>query len=463
MDSKPLRSRRFHVFLSHAHADVGAVEHLQRWLERAGLSVWHDSERMPGGALFPTELAAAIADSRSVIVVVTRASLESGWVLQECNHAMVQTVNDPQFAIVPVVLDDAAPDATNLGSLLLARSAVRASGGRPTGPEASRLLRSLHGIRDAVPAVELKARIVESLATRSGSEASPLVGAHHPVFYVTSGWRRTPEERRLREQVGAWFPGSTLVGDAEDHATTDATRVKAILSGCDGHVIALPRRGDGRLSSPEYRSLCAEIGWARELGVPRLYVLQDGVDIGDIERAPDGPCVVASASDPDIAGRIQEWCDVVRRSSGGGRFPHYVFVATDYDDLVVQDHVVRHVSQITGLPCLVGRDFSGRRPSNKIECAIRAASLVIANIVSEGSGAQPRVNWNTCIEAGIALGAGRPLHVIARRARGETWSIHDSIPFMLRSDDVSTYADDAELVALVHRLTRPYRRRLIAG
>ena len=73
------------------------------------------------------------------------------------------------------------------------------------------------------------------------------------------------------------------------------------------------------------------------------------------------------------------------------------------------------------------------------------------------------MNWNSCIEAGVALGAGRELCIVARREHGRSWRIDDHVPFMIRHHTIDTYADDQNLMGLVHRCARPFRRQLIAS
>jgi hypothetical protein len=139
-----------------------------------------------------------------------------------------------------------------------------------------------------------------------------------------------------------------------------------------------------------------------------------------------------------------------------------VFIATDYEDLVMKDHVVRHIEQITGLPCLKGSDFGRQMPARKIEIALRHATLVIANAISRNAADErPDVNVNACIEAGIAMGAGRQLHIIARRGARDAWRMEEHLPFMIRHNTVETYPDDQHLVAIVHRYARPFRRRVL--
>ncbi|HEY3473810.1 MAG TPA: hypothetical protein VGK56_04320, partial [Anaerolineales bacterium] len=77
---------------------------------------------------------------------------------------------------------------------------------------------------------------------------------------------------------------------------------------------------------------------------------------------------------------------------------------------------------------------------------IRGAFMMVADITQE--------NLNTCIEAGIAMGARRRLHLVARGPRQKP-------PFMFRDQQVWYYNNDVELLGIIHNLVRPYRRRII--
>ena len=63
-------------------------------------------------------------------------------------------------------------------------------------------------------------------------------------------------------------------------------------------------------------------------------------------------------------------------------------------------------------------------------------------------------NINSCIEAGIAIGAKRPLNLIARVPRGK-------VPFILSNYQVNNYSSDIDLLSTVHRITFPFRRRVL--
>jgi hypothetical protein len=84
--------------------------------------------------------------------------------------------------------------------------------------------------------------------------------------------------------------------------------------------------------------------------------------------------------------------------------------------------------------------------------AIANAFLVIADI--SGSTADT-FNLDVCIEAGMALAAGRNL-VLTAQGRPR------STPFMLRhGGQLTTYADEVGQLAAIHKVARPYRRRVL--
>jgi TolB-like protein/Tfp pilus assembly protein PilF len=73
------------VFLSYARLDRPRVQPLVTALEASGLDVWWDA-RIEGGALFAKTIAAALEASDAVIVVWSKRSIESNWVLDEAMH-----------------------------------------------------------------------------------------------------------------------------------------------------------------------------------------------------------------------------------------------------------------------------------------------------------------------------------------------------------------------------------------
>jgi hypothetical protein len=63
-------------------------------------------------------------------------------------------------------------------------------------------------------------------------------------------------------------------------------------------------------------------------------------------------------------------------------------------------------------------------------------------------------NLNICVEAGIARGTRTRPYPFAKEPRKRS-------RFMFRGLQVFHYADDVELLAVVHRILCPYRRRIL--
>jgi hypothetical protein len=98
------------------------------------------------------------------------------------------------------------------------------------------------------------------------------------------------------------------------------------------------------------------------------------------------------------------------------------------------------------MPCIMGEDIRGDHLQSQIQDRIAGSLVMIADISED--------NLNTCIEAGIARGVRAHLYLVAQEPRRRP-------PFMFRDLQVFYYADEMELLGVVHRILRPYRRRVI--
>jgi TolB-like protein len=98
----PPRERRPIVFLSYARADQVRAAQLARALEQAGLDVWWD-RLIEGGAEFAKSIETALVGCDAVVVVWSRASVASDWVLDEAAKGR------ELHKLVPVSLDGIEP------------------------------------------------------------------------------------------------------------------------------------------------------------------------------------------------------------------------------------------------------------------------------------------------------------------------------------------------------------------
>jgi hypothetical protein len=130
-------------------------------------------------------------------------------------------------------------------------------------------------------------------------------------------------------------------------------------------------------------------------------------------------------------------------------YPHYVFVARglskDQDEIFY--FVKEIVELVTAVPCIFGDQITETNIHEAIRIRIRNAAMVIADISED--------NMNSCIEAGIALGANVKLNLIAKAPRKRPG------PFMLRDQQVWHYEDDVELLGIAHNLVQQFKRRVI--
>ena len=74
------------VFISYSHQDRAIAEHLSSVLEGYGYSVWWDHALL-AGVNFRTQITEKIAESRVVLVLFSKTSINSGWVLDEAGRA----------------------------------------------------------------------------------------------------------------------------------------------------------------------------------------------------------------------------------------------------------------------------------------------------------------------------------------------------------------------------------------
>lgn len=102
MNELPVHKRKFHAFLSHAHADNKIVDNLNYWLsEAAGIPIWYDARNLLASAQIATELPKAIAQCRAMIIILSESSVASGWVQEEYEAAVSQRTRFKDYRIIP--------------------------------------------------------------------------------------------------------------------------------------------------------------------------------------------------------------------------------------------------------------------------------------------------------------------------------------------------------------------------
>lgn len=90
------------IFVSYAKEDLPRARGLAEALQSLGWSVWWDRRLRPGED-FAKVIAAALRDARCLIVLWSKASVDSGWVRDEANEGLKRQV------LVPLLIDAVEP------------------------------------------------------------------------------------------------------------------------------------------------------------------------------------------------------------------------------------------------------------------------------------------------------------------------------------------------------------------
>lgn len=86
-----------HIFISYSHDDLEYVNRLVHDLEQAGLDVWFDQQRIAPGENWDAAIETALREARTILVVVSPASMTDGQVYDALDFALD---NDQQVIVV---------------------------------------------------------------------------------------------------------------------------------------------------------------------------------------------------------------------------------------------------------------------------------------------------------------------------------------------------------------------------
>ena len=152
------------VFISHSSVDKPFVRKLDGFLRRSGFDTWLDEKELAVGDSLPEKIASAIESAKAIIVVISEASLQSGWIRFELTRA-AQGMIEGKSRLLPVIIDD-APHPPELRGLFYADCRPGRRGGfasirRALEEEARRAQNVATRIDD--PEVLVRSRGIDSL------------------------------------------------------------------------------------------------------------------------------------------------------------------------------------------------------------------------------------------------------------------------------------------------------------
>ncbi len=198
----PARKR---VFLSYARADQPQAAKLARALEAAGLDLWWDA-LIEGGAVFSRQIEAALDNCAAVLVLWSKTSVDSDWVLDEAARGR------DLHKLVPVSLDGVeAP----LGFRQYHAINLQHWNGRPDADQVAQILRAVASGARHETAETGRARPGARISRRTivaGAAAAALAGVGG-VF----AWRslRRPDAAAPTANTVAVLPFRNLSDDPE--------------------------------------------------------------------------------------------------------------------------------------------------------------------------------------------------------------------------------------------------------
>ncbi len=421
MAAPPFHKRPFDAFLSHAHVErTPIVERLYSWLQNGcGFQIWFDAKHLAPGQPIASCLDEMVTQARGMLILLSRASLSSGWVRQELRAAKDQRNRHPGFRIVGIRIDDVEPPEDQRIELWLDAPAGELS------PEGALLL----------------------IAGLHGEAFRPPHRSRRDVF-VSRGWSDADQPVAATALAALSNLGLWAVGDARQQKF-DPARIQGIMSTCVGHLCLLPKRA-GRTFSEYFDS---ELRLAASEGLPQLV-------IADPSSLPHLPEAVAAKAHPfeydklaegerDSLARLTQELNWLAEAQVRARREH-CFLATDFSDEARRrnETVKALLEGLTGLPCVTGHDIREGSLQEKIISAISTAYLMVADISEE--------NINTCVEAGMARALGTRLFLAGKGpARRPV--------FMFRDWQVHYYENELDLLGGVHRAVSPFRRWVMAA
>jgi hypothetical protein len=442
MIPRDFEKRPYDCFLSYASEDGPIATRVFDFLTGSGMKVFFDRKRFAAGQPVVEELAQAMAQSKSCLVLLSPRSIQKNYVRHEITCAGRQAVDFSEaFRLVGARLEsfDPSKSVEFFGNF----SWLELPGGDLSIPAARMALLSIRR-----------------------SETLPKEG--QPQIYVSCSWR--DHEKHPREWILKRFAekGAFLIGDCRDQAAyreEGLKRIRRIMSSCSGFLGIYPLRTDPTKTPDEnYKYFPDELALAQELG---LSVKGYCVDPAVLPRTLAGkwtvipPPKLTPELDPDkVDQEIADFVDDVRKST-----PH-AFLATDHKRSLHRNEAARDIIEhLMGMRCTLGKEVSGGDLRRKLIEEIRAANIVIADVAcamtKNGDGLE--VNINTCIEAGIAMAANKPLFITSLdpTLAGAKVRKTEAIPFFFRDHAIEWYSDDLSFLAKVHRIAMERRRRIL--
>jgi hypothetical protein len=422
MQPLALQKRPNDLFISYSHADVGVVQGLVDWLhDSAGLNVWFDASSGDASQRSSELLTAAIQSTRGALFV-----LSSNWNTSWCKdeHEVVRSerraTNDLYFVVAIRIDNSEIPPWFTVANVIDLPNLEPRS--------AAQLLRSL--VPDAPARYDNDQDVYFAGPwSRPGPAVKPTLNC---LFQL--GWR--------------------LVGDSPDNPyfSDAANRIKFIIATVRGLVALQPFDPS---KAPEYTSpyVLDEIRIARTVGKPYLLMHEKGVqvspDIAEGAFLGSSHCISEQGPDASVQQALSAFDEELSmRPHDDTRAYSFLAVSLLEDREIIND-LMNVLERISNMKCILGERLTGEHVQKAIVDRICRAAFVIADVTDD--------NRNTLIEAGVALGARTPLHLLSRPPADDSLKSR----FMFQDREMHWYDDPLQRLGISYRIGRTYRRRVL--
>jgi TIR domain len=114
-DSNPSKAKvmpsHYDVFVSYSSRDTAIVSRVVKDLSQAGLTVWWDQSSIRPAERIREAINRGIQNSATVLIFISSKSLESRWVLNELDAAMLKEISERKPLVFPVLIGRIATDS----------------------------------------------------------------------------------------------------------------------------------------------------------------------------------------------------------------------------------------------------------------------------------------------------------------------------------------------------------------
>ncbi|MFN8383652.1 MAG: toll/interleukin-1 receptor domain-containing protein [Anaerolineales bacterium] len=408
--------RKFQIFISSINSNREVVESIKHWLtDKAGITILDGLPQFLPDDSFENRLENALELCQSLIICITKQRVESGQVKREFELGLKQqNATEGLFRIIPIRLEDCViPDFLHLSALI----DITENGFDMIA--ASKLMLGFY---------------FNGVASEEGRS--------HDVF-ISRPW--SVEENGLTSLVCKSLKrlGFRLIGNMVEQPV-NADSLKRLVSSCGGGVAVIPRG----VSEKTAKKITNELEVMSNFGLPFIIISDSSIKLPHNVASAALSVLRLDATPIDIEKQVYNTALVLQEEWVNPPEYQYIFYGTD----LKAEHKVRNrllqkvVRHITTLSCLMGEDIQRGQIQSEIIGLIVRAQMMIADISQE--------NLNTCIEAGVAIGANVPLNLLSGDERHKP-------PFMFRDRQVWHYQSDLDLLGTIHKFVIPYRRYIL--